>query len=155
MNVLGIDYGERYIGCAISTSKTNLLYVNCDVRSNRNKRVPLMELMRRKGYKVIVGEKSLDQEVYWTELAQSKFIISPPGNGVDCHRIWESIYLGTIPIVERNIVLEPFTHLPILFIDDWNVINNEFLERKWEEFSQKTFDTRMCYMKYWAENIKG
>ena len=24
MNVLGIDYGERYIGCAISTSKTNL-----------------------------------------------------------------------------------------------------------------------------------
>ena len=138
-----------------TTSKTNLLYVNCDVRSNRNKRVPLMELMRRKGYKVIVGEKSLDQEIYWTELAQSKFIISPPGNGVDCHRIWESIYLGTIPIVERNIVLEPFTHLPILFIDDWNVINNEFLERKWEEFSQKTFDTRMCYMKYWAENIKG
>ena len=26
MNVLGIDYGERYIGCAISTSKTNLPY---------------------------------------------------------------------------------------------------------------------------------
>ena len=24
MNVLGIDYGERYIGCAISTAKTNL-----------------------------------------------------------------------------------------------------------------------------------
>lgn len=24
MNVLGIDYGERYIGCAISTTKTNL-----------------------------------------------------------------------------------------------------------------------------------
>ena len=24
MNVLGIDYGERYIGCAISTAKTKL-----------------------------------------------------------------------------------------------------------------------------------
>ena len=24
MNVLGIDYGERYIGCAISTAKANL-----------------------------------------------------------------------------------------------------------------------------------
>ena len=24
MNVLGIDYGERYIGCAVSTTKTNL-----------------------------------------------------------------------------------------------------------------------------------
>ena len=24
MNVLGIDFGERYIGCAISTTKTKL-----------------------------------------------------------------------------------------------------------------------------------
>jgi RNase H-fold protein (predicted Holliday junction resolvase) len=24
MSILGIDYGERYIGCAISTSKTNI-----------------------------------------------------------------------------------------------------------------------------------
>jgi hypothetical protein len=52
-------------------------------------------------------------------LTRSKFVISPPGNGADCHRTWEAIYLGTIPIVLRK--AWPFTNLdlPVLVIDAW------------------------------------
>jgi hypothetical protein len=133
--------------------KKRLLYVNCDIRSNPGLRKPIVDLMKSKGYSTIVGEKPLDQEEYWTQLASSKFVISPPGNGVDCHRIWESIYLGTIPVVAKSPVFKTFSHLPILFIDDWNEVSDKFLERKYAEFSQKTFDTEMCYMDYWKQII--
>jgi hypothetical protein len=53
-------------------------------------------------------------------LLRSKFVLSPPGNGPDCHRTWESMYLGAIPIVKRS--FWPFSHLqlPVLVLDDWN-----------------------------------
>ena len=133
--------------------KNTLLYVNCDVRSNPLKRKPIIEIMKSKGYDTIVGEKPLSQEEYWRQLASSKFVISPPGNGVDCHRIWESIYLGTIPIVERHNIVFGYENMPILFIDNWNVINDEYLNLKYIEMKKKKYDTSKCYMKFWKENI--
>jgi hypothetical protein len=54
-----------------------------------------------------------DYENYLINLKKHKFVVSPPGNGIDCHRNWEAIYLGCIPIVlnshfARN-VLEDFS----------------------------------------------
>ena len=65
----------------------------------------------RKSCKKILEDKQLKfGEVkpfvyYLQDLASHKFCISPPGNGIDCHRIWESFYFGTTPILLRN----PFT----------------------------------------------
>jgi hypothetical protein len=144
----------RQIG-DLKLSKERLLYVNFNVRTNYRVRNPIMDLLIRKGYKTIGGVKPLDQELYWREIASSKFCVAPPGNGIDCHRIWECICLNTIPICINNIGYEQFKELPILFIDDWNVINDAFLESKWEEFSQKFFDTRMCYIDYWESEINS
>lgn len=51
---------------------------------------------------------------------RSKFVISPPGNGPDCHRTWEAMYLGAIPIVKKS--SWPFQHkeLPVIQISDWD-----------------------------------
>ena len=133
--------------------KTRLLYVNCDVRSNPLKRKAIVDLMKKKGYNTIVGVKPLKQDEYWRELASSKFVISPPGNGVDCHRIWESIYLGTIPIVENHSVLNDFKDLPILFIDDWNIISDEYLNKMYDEIKGKSYNLEKCYMAYWQSVI--
>ena len=55
----------------------------------------------------------------------SRFVISPPGNGPDCHRTWEAMYLGAIPIVLRK--SWPFAHLelPVLIVDTWDQIPEE------------------------------
>lgn len=52
-------------------------------------------------------------------VSKSQFVLSPPGNGADCHRTWEAIYLGAIPIVHKD--FWPFGHLdlPVLVVDDW------------------------------------
>lgn len=39
---------------------------------------------------------------FYEETASSKFVLCPSGLGMDSYRIWESLLLGAIPIVESN-----------------------------------------------------
>jgi len=61
---------------------------------------------------------------YRKMLLNSAFVLSPPGNGADCHRTWEAIYLGAVPIVLKK--YWPFSHLdlPVLVVEDWSEIPN-------------------------------
>ena len=79
-------------------------------------------------------------ESYLRELSKSFFNISPNGNGVDCHKTWESLYLRTIPIVTKSINIDFYKNLPILIIDDWseldtNILTEENYNKIWSEFN--------------------
>jgi len=66
---------------------------------------------------------------YRAALSQSRFVLSPAGNGNDCHRTWEAMYLGAIPIVRR--VHWPFVdlQLPVLVVDEWRDLLAQDLEK--------------------------
>jgi hypothetical protein len=66
-------------------------------------------------------------EEYWNIMSQYQYIISPRGNSIDCHRVWEAIYLGVVPIIENHIAMNNFKELPILFIDTWESLSIEYL----------------------------
>lgn len=53
-------------------------------------------------------------------LASARFCISPRGNGIDCHRTWEALYLRTIPVVTRSLVTEQHPDVPMVVLDDWS-----------------------------------
>ena len=56
------------------------------------------------------------------KLSKYKFILSPPGAGIDCHRTWEALYCGTIPIVISSSINELYEDLPVLTVSSWDVI---------------------------------
>jgi hypothetical protein len=62
---------------------------------------------------------------YLNELRLSLFSISPNGNGIDCHKIWESLYLKTIPIVTKSINIDYYYDFPILIIENWESFRKE------------------------------
>ena len=62
----------------------------------------------------------LPYEAYLERLASSYFCISPNGNGIDCVRTWEALYVGTIPVVTRSLITEQHSDLPMVVIDDWS-----------------------------------
>jgi len=70
---------------------------------------------------------------YRNLVCNSRYVISPPGNGIDCHRTWESIYLGAIPVVLDE--YWPFRkfNLPVLSAKDWNVAMSLMSENKAKE----------------------
>lgn len=57
---------------------------------------------------------------YLTRLASSYFCIAPRGNGIDTHRTWEALYLGTIPVVTRSVLTDQHPDLPVVVLRDWS-----------------------------------
>jgi len=93
-------------------------------------------------------------EEYLVDCASSKFAISPRGNGLDTHRIWECLYLRTIPVVKTSSLDSLYDGLPILIIDSWEEITEEFLERKYKEMQGKPYSMEKMARDYWINQIE-
>lgn len=95
-------------------------------------------------------ENNLSFQQYITNMSKYKFVISPPGNGIDCHRTWESLYLGCIPIVIKHKLYDNWLELPILQVNDYSEITNELLEN----FCKNEFCLDKLNLDYWKKIIK-
>lgn len=132
-----------------SVPKTNLLYLNFSLKTNKS-RVGVMNKLLGKGFR---RNGSLPWNEYMRELASYKFAISPKGNGVDCHRTWEALYLGVIPIVEKSDHMSYFKDLPILFVDDYDEIDEKFLNEMYEVFRNRSFNLEKLDINYYKERF--
>ena len=131
--------------------KEYLVYMNFDVKTNPIKRKKILDIFENKDY-VLKAQKKPFKE-YLTDLSRSKFTISPPGHGIDCHRIWESIAVGTIPIVENCHNISFHTKCPIMIIDDWSVLSKEYLEHKYDFYTSSLYSKSSIFLDYWIEKI--
>ena len=53
-------------------------------------------------------------------LKKYKYAICPGGNGPDCHRFWECLYLGVIPIVENNQMIQIYRQwVPMVILNNF------------------------------------
>ena len=99
----------------------------------------------------IVMQDTTDYKSYLQHLKKHKFCISPEGNGIDCYRTWESLYMKTIPICKRSIVVEEFAKtFPIYIVDDWsefdiNKVWDSYRSFSWDNWELLDFDK---YCKY-------
>ena len=53
------------------------------------------------------------------EYRKYAFGLSPKGNGVDCHRTWEMLYFGMIPITLHSSIDSLYDGLPVVLLDRW------------------------------------
>ena len=59
------------------------------------------------------GDNQDSYEDYLDNLSKHKYVISPPGNGQDCYRTLESVYMGCYTFVEDT-PTNYLTSLPVL-----------------------------------------
>jgi len=110
------------------------LYINTDVTSNKDDRSKALTSVASLE-SVYVRRGRLNYSDYLHDVANSKFVLSPPGNGADCHRTWEAILLNAVPIVASSSLLSPlYKGLPVLTVDDWS----EITEAKLQQFAPPT-----------------
>jgi hypothetical protein len=84
---------------------------------------------------------------YFDELPSYKFVISPEGNGIDCHRHYEALMAGCIPIMEDNpLIREKYKGLPILYTKDYSEITPYYLEQKYREMLDQTYDFSKLFL---------
>ena len=67
----------------------------------------IRERVKQIGFaKGLQWDQSRPYEEYLRTLQQYEYALCPAGNGPDCHRFWECLLLGVIPIVEYNPMIE-------------------------------------------------
>jgi len=137
-----------------SKKDKNLAYLNFGMHSNPIRK-KVYDMYHDKNWVTSTEYKVDSHEDFKNNIRNiydHKFVFSPQGYGPDCHRTWECIYMGTIPIVEINPLYKTFPELPILFIRSWeDELQPEFLEKQYREIINKKYDYRFCTMSYWKD----
>jgi hypothetical protein len=95
------------------------------------------------------------REQSWTKQSQYAFVISPHGNGLDCHRTWEALVLGCIPIVKTSGLDSLYNDLPVLIVKNWSDVNNTLLQNTVNEYKNKIFNYERLLLSYWVGLIKS
>ena len=126
----------------------NIVYMNFAMYTNPTERQLVWDMFKDKPW-VTVGQP-LPQEEFYKELRNHRFCLCPSGNGIDTHRLWESIYVGTIPIVKRNLAHSDWMELPVLWIDDWSEVTPGLLDSV--DMTNRSIEK--AKLSYWVRVIK-
>ena len=100
----------------------------------------------------IPSGRKLDYVDYLRDISRSKYVISPDGDHPDCHRHYESIGLGAIPITQ----LDPYfySHLReghIIYKNSiWNLTE---LNSSLPMMQPRCVNRNMIFEEYWMEYI--
>jgi hypothetical protein len=132
----------------------NLLYVNHTIRSYPNERAEPYELFVNKNWCTIeFYENGQNYNNYIDNVYNHKFVLSPRGNGLDTHRFWETLHLKSIPVVIKNPNNSYYLDLPVVFVNSWNEVTEEFLNTEYERISNTEYNLEKLYFKYWKNKI--
>ena len=83
----------------------------------------------------------------WKNMIEYAFVLSPFGNGMDCHRTWEALLCGCIPIVRSSVFNELFDGLPVLIVDKWEDISLQLLVTTLSQFKDRLDNNEFNYDK--------
>lgn len=125
--------------------KKEYIYFNFNIDTNREKRLICYNLLKNK----IKWLNNINPKDNIVRLSHYKYCVCPEGNGIDTHRLWECLYLKTIPIVLKNNFTEILKNKydsPIILLNDWEdvfheISNNNYLSlfEKFNNFNILSF----------------
>jgi hypothetical protein len=133
----------------------NLAYMNFNITTYPVERNHVYDLFVDKEWvtKGHIEETLKGRQCFLEDIRNHKFVLCPRGNGVDTHRLWETLYMGSIPIVKNDIAFQDFQDLPICFVDEWKQITPVFLENEYTRIISKVWNTEKLKVSYWIAKI--
>ena len=104
-------------------------------------------------------QRFANHKYYIQQVSNYKFNICPFGNGLDTHRIWESLMVNTIPVVLKHDFYSNFSDydIPLLQIDSWDDLknlNSEEIERIYDKYDILKRQKHFLEFDFWFEKIK-
>ena len=87
-------------------------------------------------------------------LSKYKICVCPPGNGIDTHRIWESLLVETLPIVLESDFSKNLKNLgiPIHIVKNWSElekINENVISKLYSSYSDDLKNKEFLNIDYW------
>jgi len=91
----------------------------------------------------------------WKKQINYAFVICPHGMGLDCHRQWEALCLGCIPVVVTSPIDVLYKDLPVLILQKWSDITPQLLQDTVNKFKDMKFDYNKLLLSYWVDKINS
>ena len=129
----------------------------CDVHLStydrfNNERARVRKILKKIDYVDFLNYRTTQYKV-WKKYNQYQFVISAHGNGLDCHRTWEAIYLGAIVIVKTSSLDNLYENLPVVIVKDWdeckNIENLKIWKDKYLNKTDKKYLEKFFKYDYW------
>ena len=160
----GLDREEKFpIGVSYKHNRRtiignhgNLALCSLTITDQKNYRKVSREEVIKKMRKIGIPNQKLHPDIYFQELPKYKFVISPAGNGTDCHRHYEALMAGCIPIVEYHpLIPRNYGNCPILYTRDYTEITLEYLEQKYTEMIDMKFDFSKLFFSSYSPELQA
>jgi hypothetical protein len=95
--------------------------------------------------------------IYQKHLKKYAFVASPPGNGIDTHRIWEAFHFNCVPIVLKSQMTSIYENigLPIWVLNNYSELkkfDESMLRNKYLSLVNK-FKSEAIWADYWIKKI--
>lgn len=143
---------------SMSKIPTKLLYMNFSFWTNQAERYSAYESFVGKSWVTDECLHAMVQENYshWlSQVLDHHYVLCPRGNGIDTHRLWETLYMGRIPIALNDRNTRYYEDLPILLVDKWSDVTPKLLEENIERFSDTSkFNMDMLKFSWWSSLIE-
>lgn len=147
--------GSGHIPGLAGRPKKGLLYVN--FQHNTWERVRLKRFFSQQPWATVRMTADVPVDQYLAEVAEHKFVLCPFGNGLDCYRTYEAIYLGAVPVLPASRFASYFHEhrLPVTSgpADDFYLLTGEFLDSLWEKFASTPWDYAAVTAPYWKREL--
>ena len=93
--------------------------------------------------------------VLYGRASRSKFVFCPSGLGFDTFRLWETLVVGSVPIVESNAagLDRIYASLPVLVVRNYAEVNEDLLHKAYECFYKNAniFKYNHLSLSYWRQ----
>lgn len=132
--------------------RINKIYVNFEVNADRfgQRKGCLKEISPNL---LEMHQKKIKRTQTWINTTKFAFVLSPYGNGMDCHRTWEALILGSIPIIKSKEFVKMFEDLPVLIVKDWKEITQKLLMDTIEKFKERSFNYEKLTLEFWKRKV--
>lgn len=133
------------------------IYSNFNVQTNPHHRQPIKELSQNIKY-IDWEEPRLSLQQLFSKMLEYKMVLCPVGNGIDTHRLWETLYVGRVPITIRLgdfKIYELYRELPIIVLDSINLLyDKQYMDNAYNSIQNMLFNKDILDSNYWHNLIK-
>jgi hypothetical protein len=167
------DVNEKVVilNSLTKTEKSDEVLVYCNFRdyTNPNHRSKIKEISKTLDY-IIVDESDLTYSEFIDNILRTTCNLCPAGNGLDTHRLWETLYCNRIPITfkvkntrsyswdksKTGIYDDLYEKLPIIILDNEEQLKNiTLIKNKIKKAILKWNNIHILDSNYWINKIKN
>jgi hypothetical protein len=138
---------EAELTCCF-TQTDRLAFMCHNVNNNRAQREQVTELLKDKSW-ATWRPHGMSFKEFCHNVHAHPFTICPEGNGPDTHRMWEALALGSIPIIKQSTFAEHWNDLPVLIVNSWTEVTEDYLKEMQERIQEREWDLSVMTMDYW------